>query len=43
MAVLSPDAIQLRISDWVTTSSEDNLLPVTVTNNTAYQLGARPF
>lgn len=41
MAVLSPDAIQLRISDWVTTSSEDNLLPVTVTNNTAYQLRVR--
>ena len=41
MAIISPDAIQLRISDWVTTSSEDNLLPVTVTNNTAYQLRVR--
>lgn len=32
-SVLSSDEVQLRISDWVTTSADDNLLPVTVTNN----------
>ncbi|WP_341728479.1 DUF6049 family protein [Brooklawnia sp.] len=40
MAITSPDAVELRISDWVTTS-EDNLLPVTLINNTAFQLTVR--
>lgn len=35
-ALLVPDAVQLRITDWVTTSAEDNQLPVTVNNNTTY-------
>lgn len=40
-ALLGPDAIQLRITDWVTTSAEDNLLPVTVNNNTDYPVHLR--
>lgn len=35
--VTSSNAIQLRITDWVTTS-EDNLLPVTVINNTPFKV-----
>ncbi len=39
--LLSAEVIQLRISDWVTTSSADNLLPVTVNNNGGYPVKVR--
>lgn len=39
--VLTSDAVQLRISDWVTTSADDNLLPVTVINNAAHPVQVR--
>ncbi len=40
-AILSTDAIQLLITDWVTTSADDNLLPVTVLNNTSHAVQVR--
>lgn len=33
---LGSDAIHLRITDWVTTSADDNLLPVTIVNQTQH-------
>lgn len=39
--ILASGAVQLRISDWVTTSADDNLLPVTVTNNAAHSVQVR--
>lgn len=39
--LLASDALQLRISDWVTTSADDNLLPVTVTNNATHEVQVR--
>ncbi|MGI5952328.1 MAG: DUF6049 family protein [Brooklawnia sp.] len=39
--MLDPDAVQLRITDWVTTSTDDNLLPVTVINNTSRTIQVR--
>ncbi len=37
----TPSAIELRINDWVTTSADDNLLPVTVINNTRHAVLVR--
>lgn len=39
--LVGPDAVEVRASDWVTTSSEDNLLPVTVVNKTDAKLTVR--
>lgn len=39
--LLGPEALQLRISEWVTTSEDDNLMPVTVINNTAQRVRVR--
>ncbi len=39
--LLGAEALQLRISDWVTTSEDDNLMPVTVINNTAQRVWVR--
>lgn len=38
---LGSDAIHLRISDWVTTSADDNLLPVTIVNQTRHAVRLR--
>lgn len=40
-ALTGPDGLQLRISDWVTTSADDNLLPVTVINTTDREVQVR--
>lgn len=39
--MITPQAVQLRISDWVTTSADANLLPVTVINTTDHAVQVR--